>query len=160
PRPIQRSPAGPTPPACPDEVCRFQSGPACAAWRRIHWKPRCPPRRPIRSRANVSRSFRRHLNLNSCFAIIGDVAHTELEAYQRQGREIREQASELTAGLTEAQFNWKPSPNQWSIEECMAHLVMVGQVEVREIEAAVQEGLARGIKGTSTFEFSLIDRFL
>ena len=42
----------------------------------------------------------------------------------------------------------------------MAHLVIVGQIEVRAIEEAVREGHARGIKGKGPFEYGVIDRFL
>jgi len=88
------------------------------------------------------------------------VADTELEGYRRQFQEIRSQAAELTAGLSESQFNWRPGASEWSIEECLSHLVMVGQMQVRAIEAAVEEAHTRGIRGSGPFEYGHIDRFI
>ena len=33
-------------------------------------------------------------------------------------------ARNVTADLTEAQLNWKPSPDQWSIAQCLEHLAV------------------------------------
>jgi hypothetical protein len=84
----------------------------------------------------------------------------ELELYRQQFEKIKQQANELTAGLDEARFNWRPEPASWSIEECLAHLTMVGQWEVMEIEKAVEGGRARGLKGQGPFQYGAIDRFI
>jgi hypothetical protein len=86
--------------------------------------------------------------------------HPELERYQQQFEAIASQAKDLAAGLTEAQFNWRPAPEQWSIEECLAHLTMVGQVEVRAIEAAIDEAKAKGRRGSGSFEYPVWERFI
>lgn len=88
------------------------------------------------------------------------MAASELDNYRRQFQQIREQGAELAAGLTEEQFNWRPAAGEWSIEECLAHLVIVGHVQVRTITGAVDLGLARGIKGSGPFEYGHIDRFI
>jgi len=84
----------------------------------------------------------------------------ELELYRQQFDKIRQEANDLTAGLNEARFNWRPNPASWSIEECLAHLTMVGQWEVVAIETAVEQGRRRGITGKGPFQYSAIDRFL
>jgi hypothetical protein len=86
--------------------------------------------------------------------------HPELEQYHQQFEQIAEQAKELSAGLTEAQFNWRPGPEQWSIEECLSHLTMVGQVELLEIEAAIDRAKAKGLTGVGKFEYPAWERFL
>jgi hypothetical protein len=88
------------------------------------------------------------------------VAVSELELYRRQFEQIQQQARELTAGLDEARFNWRPSPQDWSIEECMSHLTMVGQWEIRAIEEAIDQAKARGLTGQGPFEYGAIDRFI
>jgi hypothetical protein len=88
------------------------------------------------------------------------VAVSELELYRRQFEQIQQQARELTAGLDETRFNWRPSPQHWSIEECLAHLTMVGQWEIRAIEEAIDQALARGLTGQGPFQYGAIDRFL
>jgi hypothetical protein len=88
------------------------------------------------------------------------VGASELEPYSQKIKSIQDEARELTRGLTEAQFNWRPAADQWSIEECLSHLTMVGQWEVRAIEQAVDDGHARGLKGNGPFEYAGIDRLI
>lgn len=66
----------------------------------------------------------------------------------------------MTEGLTEAQFNWRPSPGEWSIEECLEHLRVVGQWEIRAIETAVDDARAKGITGSGPFRFGPVERFI
>jgi hypothetical protein len=84
----------------------------------------------------------------------------QLEEFRHQIQKIQQQADNLTRGLTEAQFNWRPAPDQWSIEECLAHLTIVGQWEVRAIEQAIDEGRARGLTGCGPFHYGPIERFI
>jgi hypothetical protein len=84
----------------------------------------------------------------------------QLEKFREQVRSIQQQAADLTQGLTEPQFNWRPAPDRWSIEECLAHLTIVGQWEVRAIEKAIDDGRARGLTGSGPFRYGPIDRFI
>jgi hypothetical protein len=84
----------------------------------------------------------------------------QLEEYRHRFEGIKAEAKELTAGLTEAQFNWRPSASEWSIEECLEHLRLVGQSEVRAIEAAVDDARTRGITGAGPFSFGPVERFI
>jgi hypothetical protein len=88
------------------------------------------------------------------------VGDRELECYRNQFRLIREQTAELTAGLNEAQFNWRPGPANWSIEECLSHLIMVGQCELEFLEDAIRRGEERGLKGTGPYDYRAIDRYI
>ena len=88
------------------------------------------------------------------------MAVSQLQLYRRQFEQIQQQASDLIAELNEPRFNWRPSPTEWSIEECMAHLTMVGQWEVRAIEEAIDRGKRRGLNGQGPFEYGAIDRFV
>lgn len=40
---------------------------------------------------------------------------------------VGEDARRLTSGLTEAQMNWKPAPDSWSIAQCLEHLAVSGE---------------------------------
>jgi hypothetical protein len=88
------------------------------------------------------------------------VTVSELDLYRQQFEQIQQQAAELTAGLDEARFNWRPSPQDWSIEECLAHLTMAGQWEIRAIEAAIDQAIQRGLTGRGPFQYGAVDRFL
>jgi len=88
------------------------------------------------------------------------VANSELELYRQQFEQIQQHARELTAGLDETRFNWQPSAEAWSIEECLSHLTMVGQWEVLAIERAIDQGKERGLTGQGPFEYGAIDRYI
>jgi hypothetical protein len=88
------------------------------------------------------------------------VGVSELEQYRQQFEEIKVQARELSEGLNEERFNWRPAPNQWSIEECLAHLTIVGQWEVAAIERAIEDARARGLTGSGPFRYGPLDRFI
>jgi hypothetical protein len=90
---------------------------------------------------------------------MGEV-HPELEQYRQQFEEISSQARDLTAGLSEAQFNWRPAPATWSIQECLAHLTMVGQVEADAIEAAVTKAREISLTGAGPFEYPAWERYI
>jgi hypothetical protein len=94
------------------------------------------------------------------FAIIATVAAPQIELYRRQFEQIQQLASDVTAQLNEVRFNWRPSPSEWSIEECLSHLVMVGQWEIRALEEAIARGRERGLTGPGPFEFGAVDRFI
>ena len=84
----------------------------------------------------------------------------ELEQYRRQFEDIKVQARELTEGLNEERFNWRPAPTQWSIEECLAHLTIVGEWEACAIEQAIEDGRARGLTAAGAFHYGRLDRFI
>ncbi len=74
--------------------------------------------------------------------------------------QVKIQARKLTEGLNEAQFNWRPAPSEWSIEECLEHLTMVGTWEVRAIERAINDARARGLTGSGPFQYGWFDRWI
>jgi hypothetical protein len=88
------------------------------------------------------------------------VGPSELTEYHQQIEEIKAEARELTQGLDEARFNWRPAADEWSIEECLSHLTMVGQWELRAIEEAVERGRERGLTSAGPFEYGPVDRFI
>ncbi len=58
-------------------------------------------------------------------------------------------AARLVQGLTIDQLNWKPSPDSWSVGQCLAHLVLANEVYLPPIAAALNgagEGLRRPVQ--------------
>jgi hypothetical protein len=84
----------------------------------------------------------------------------ELQEYRDQFEQVKAEARELTAGLTEADFNWRPSPEQWSIEECLEHLRLVGQWQVRALEGAIRQAREQGRTAAGPFEYGPLNRFI
>jgi hypothetical protein len=84
----------------------------------------------------------------------------ELEQYRKEFEDIKMQAQEVTEGLDEARFNWRPSPKEWSIEECLGHLTMVGNWEIMAIEKAIDHAKASGLTGAGPFRYGPFQRFV
>src|SRR2546429_2934737 len=53
--------------------------------------------------------------------------------------ENNEGARAVAADLTEAQLNWKPSPEQWSIAQCLEHLVVATKGFEKYFTAALEQ---------------------
>ena len=84
----------------------------------------------------------------------------ELQEHRQVFEQVASQSSQLTAGLSEAQFNWRPAPEQWSVEECLAHLTMVGQWQVQAIGTAIDQAKARGLTASGPFEYPALEKYI
>ena len=82
----------------------------------------------------------------------------ELRDYYEQFENIKEDALELSAALTDQQFNWRPMPRQWSISECLAHLNVLDGLDVPAIRIAIEGGRAEGLTGKGPFRYGLLSR--
>jgi len=84
----------------------------------------------------------------------------ELESYQDQLLSIRQDATGLMSGLTDAQFNWQPEPGRWSIACCFDHLnLSAAKLFMPSIDAAIAAGRARGLTGNGPFAYSAFERW-
>jgi len=82
----------------------------------------------------------------------------ELRDYYEQFANIKEDAQELTAVLTGPQFNWRPSPKQWSICECLTHLNVTDERDLPAMDSEIDRGRAAGITGHGPFQYSFMSR--
>ncbi len=57
---------------------------------------------------------------------------------------VIDDARSIVAALSDAQFNWKPSPGQWSVAQCLKHLVLTGTFAAKGQEAAIAQLRERG----------------
>ena len=64
-------------------------------------------------------------------------------AYADAHRQSRDEVHRIVADLAAAAFNWKPSPREWSVGECVAHLSAVGAACLPALEAATEPGARR-----------------
>ena len=75
----------------------------------------------------------------------------ELAAYFQQLSAIDADVAELIAGLSTQQLAWRPTPQRWSIVECLEHLQLTIEQYTPNFERALARGRAEGIKGTGPF---------
>ena len=82
----------------------------------------------------------------------------ELRDYYEQFENIKEDALELSAPLSNEQFNWRPSSRQWSISECLSHLNVADGLDVPAIRQEVEKGRAAGLTGRGPFKYGFLSR--
>jgi len=82
----------------------------------------------------------------------------ELRDYYEQIENIKEDAVELTAPLTDVQFNWRPSAKQWSISECLAHLNLTDGLDLPMLASEIERGHAQGITASGPFRYGFLSR--
>ncbi|MGH7568450.1 MAG: DinB family protein [Gemmatimonadales bacterium] len=71
---------------------------------------------------------------------------SQLEAVKADGRAV-------AAGLSEAQFNWRPAPDRWSIGDCLAHLNESVTTTLPAFDAAIAAGRARGLVSPGPYKY-------
>lgn len=57
--------------------------------------------------------------------------------YEAVFAESKRRAREISGPLSDAQFNWKPPPDRWSVAECIEHLNIVARRYVPAMTAAI-----------------------
>ena len=82
----------------------------------------------------------------------------ELRDCLEQIENVKEDVLELTGPLNDSQFNWRPSPGQWSISECLAHLNVVDRLDVPFIRDAIEAGRTAGLTGKGPFRYGFLSR--
>lgn len=63
-----------------------------------------------------------------------------LQTVVSEARQNNELARNLASDLSEAQLNWKPTANQWSIAQCLEHLTMATKEFEQYFTAALEQG--------------------
>jgi len=67
-------------------------------------------------------------------------------------------ARDLSLGLSELQFQWRPAPEKWSIGECLDHLNMAWGMLPR-FDRRIAQGREKGLSGTGPFRAGLLAGF-
>jgi len=83
----------------------------------------------------------------------------ELRDYYEQLENIKADAVELTATLSDAQFNWRPAPKRWSISECLAHLNTVDGLDLPTLSQEIERGRSAGLTGKGPFRYGALSRW-
>ena len=84
----------------------------------------------------------------------------ELESYGDQLLSVRQDATGLMSGLTDAQFNWQPEPGRWSIAGCFEHLnKSAAQLFIPRIDAAIAAARSRNLRSDGPFAYSAFERW-
>jgi hypothetical protein len=82
--------------------------------------------------------------------------HPDLSRYAEELRATLSDVETLCAGLTNAQFNWRPTPGRWSIAQCLTHLNTINGQDLAPMSAAIANATARS---DGPFTYSWIWRY-
>ena len=66
----------------------------------------------------------------------------------------------VTAGLSDAQFNWHPGKGRWSIADCLQHLNVGVTTALPAFDRAIAEGRAKGQTASGPFTYGWFSRMV
>lgn len=84
----------------------------------------------------------------------------ELAAYLRQVQAIKQEFRQMTEGMTDVQFGWRPAAGVWSVSDCIVHLNLFGQQVEENIAAMMHEARANGLFHPGPYRHGLLGSLL
>jgi len=88
-------------------------------------------------------------------------SHNLVETVIAQAQRNAEEARSVVSGLSDAQLNWKPAPDKWSIAQCLEHLTAASSGFNPYFVEALARGRERfGAASPPTYQPSFLGRWL
>lgn len=84
----------------------------------------------------------------------------ELQSMLSQLEAIKADGEAVAAGLSDAQFNWRPGAERWSIAECLQHLNVAVSRTLPAFDRAIAEGRSRGKTASGPFRYGWFSRWM
>jgi hypothetical protein len=82
----------------------------------------------------------------------------EIDELRRQFEAISAKADTLVAPLRDDQFAWRPTPDGWSVAECLDHLNATARVYLPKLDEGIADAIRRGQYGTGPFKHDWVGR--
>ena len=82
----------------------------------------------------------------------------ELDDLRQQFEAVAIAADALAGPLRDDQFTWRPSPDVWSIAECLDHLNATARCYLPVLDEAIADGIRRGLYGEGPFSYAWVGR--
>ena len=77
----------------------------------------------------------------------------ELQELYDQVEAIKREAEEMVKGLTEEQCAWQPTPQRWSIAQCIEHLNVTARMYFPMVHESINQARAQGWLGAGPFKY-------
>ena len=84
----------------------------------------------------------------------------EIDALRQEFERIAQQADQLVAPLSDAQFSWQPSPERWSLAHCLDHLNATARVYLPALDEAIANASKRAMFGRGPYSYNVIGRLM
>lgn len=82
----------------------------------------------------------------------------EIEEFRHEFERISAEADVLVSPLTDGQFAWQPSPEAWSVAQCMDHLNASARVYLPVLDEGIADAIRRGLYGPGPYVYNAIGR--
>ena len=89
-----------------------------------------------------------------------ELKNKDLSRLRGEYKKIIDDLGILTKGLSGEQMNWKPSPEKWSIAECIDHLNATGEKYLEKVLPAIRNAEEKGITGNPGIKFGWFGKML
>ena len=84
----------------------------------------------------------------------------ELEELRAQFEALSADATAMVAPLSDAQFTWSPSPDVWSVGQCIEHLNVTARAYLPALDEGIASAIRSGIYGTGPFTYNVLGRLM
>ncbi|MCI0355934.1 MAG: DinB family protein [Acidobacteria bacterium] len=84
----------------------------------------------------------------------------QLEQIRREVEKSSERARRLVESLNEDQLRRRPSPERWSVAECIAHLTKSAEINLPRLDAALSEARERNLRGDGPYQLDFVGGLL
>ncbi|HEV8510479.1 MAG TPA: DinB family protein [Gemmatimonadales bacterium] len=84
----------------------------------------------------------------------------ELQSMLDQLEAIKVEGKAVAAGLSDAQFNWHPGKDRWSIADCLQHLNVAVAKTLPAFDQAIGEGRAKEKRSPGPFRYGWFSRWM
>ena len=94
-------------------------------------------------------------------AASGPLALTsEINAFRAQFEQISADADQLASPLSDAQFTWQPSPESWSVAQCLDHLNATAREYLPMLDEGIADAIRRGLYNPGPNTYNWIGRLM
>ncbi|HEV8395231.1 MAG TPA: DinB family protein [Vicinamibacterales bacterium] len=84
----------------------------------------------------------------------------ELEEFRAQFEVLSADAGALVTPLSDAQFTWSPSPDVWSVGQCIEHLNMTARAYLPSLDEGIASAIRGGVYGSGPFAYNVLGRLM
>jgi hypothetical protein len=84
----------------------------------------------------------------------------ELEAFRTEFESLAVDADTLVGPLNDAQFAWSPSPDVWSVGQCIEHLNVTARAYLPALDEGIASAIRSGVYGQGPFTYNVLGRLM
>ena len=84
----------------------------------------------------------------------------EIDSFRTQFDQLAAEADALVAPLSDQQLMWRPSPDSWSVAQCLDHLNVSARLYLPMLDEGIADAIRRGLYAPGPYRYNWVGRFL